>query len=231
MQYTKTGITAGGERSMSYRWIGLSTGVVLGTVGLGVHMSATANLVPVVLTAVIVVQGYVGFWVGKKYESLQKMAYLDSLTGILVNRRFYDLLHQEIERARRHNYLVTLLFIDLDNFKKYNDQHGHLAGDRLLVNFAQLLEKTVRDQDSVGRWGGEEFVVLLPHTDTEQGLIVGKRIQGVLRQEIPGITISIGLATYPNHASCAAELAARADALMYEAKKKKDCMRAGPLSG
>lgn len=216
---------------MSYRWIGLSTGVVLGTVGLGVQFIATSETVLSLLSATIVIQGFIGYWSGKKFENMQKMAYLDSLTGVLVNKRFNQLLQQEIERARRHGYLVTLMFIDLDNFKKYNDKHGHLAGDRLLVRFAQLLERTVRDQDTVGRWGGEEFVVLLPHTDTEQGIIVGRRIQGVLRQEIPGITVSIGLASYPNHAACATELAARADALMYEAKKKKDCMLAGPLSG
>lgn len=215
---------------MAYRWIGFASGVVLAAATWGLYHSAETEMELLIFAGLLALQAVTGYWVGKKYENIQKMAYLDSLTGILVNRRFFELLYREVERAKRYENSVTLMFIDLDNFKKYNDKHGHLAGDRLLTRFAQFLTENVRDQDSVGRWGGEEFVILLPQTDTEQGLVVGRRIQSRLREELPEVTVSIGLATFPDHANSATELAARADDLMYEAKKKKDCLLAGSVS-
>ncbi len=212
---------------MSYRWIGLMTGAVIAGTAWGLYQVIEPRIL---FSGVIALQASLGYYVGKKFEQMQKMAYLDSLTEVLVNRRFFELLEKEVERAKRQEYCVTLMFIDLDNFKKYNDKYGHLAGDRLLSRFAKFLKENVRDQDSVGRWGGEEFVTLLPHTDARQGIVAGRRIQDRLRQEMPEITVSIGLATFPFHALSAAELAARADALMYEAKKKKDCLLAGPIS-
>ncbi|MDF2679836.1 MAG: hypothetical protein K0R47_1026 [Brevibacillus sp.] len=172
------------------------------------------------------VQLAVGYYVGKYVHSLQQMAYHDSLTGVLVNRRFVRRLNHEVEMARRSKYPVTLLFIDLDNFKKYNDQYGHLEGDRILCHFATVLQACVRRQDAVGRWGGEEFVVLLPHTDTKKGLAIGERIQNQVRKELAGVTVSIGVASFPLHAADAMQLTEKADTLMYEAKKKKDCMLA-----
>ncbi|WHX33387.1 GGDEF domain-containing protein [Brevibacillus agri] len=152
------------------------------------------------------------------------MAYHDSLTGVLVNRRFLDRLIREIRQAKNQHYPITLLFIDLDNFKKFNDCHGHMEGDRLLCQFASILQANVRNQDTVGRWGGEEFVVLLKHADTNEALAIGKRIQEQVRETLSGVTVSIGVASYPMHAATAEELTHKADMLMYEAKKKKDCM-------
>lgn len=223
-------LSAGGEAQVSYRWIGVASGVVLGVAVWFFHISAVPELEILFFSGLLMVQIGIGYWLGRKYEILQNMAHTDSLTGVLVNRRFSELLQKEVERAKRHGYNVALMFIDLDNFKKYNDRYGHIAGDRLLAQFAQFLNENVREQDSVGRWGGEEFVILLPHTDTEQGLIAGKRLQSRLREDLSDITVSIGLATFPYHADSATELAARADELMYEAKKKKDCLLAGPLS-
>lgn len=214
---------------MSYRWMGFASGIIFAGATWGLYHTATAKFEVLILSGLITVQSILGYWAGKKYEHIEKMAYLDSLTGVLVNRRFFELLFQEVERAKRHDHHVTLMFIDLDNFKKYNDTNGHLAGDRLLTQFAQFLSENVREQDTVGRWGGEEFVIMLPQTDTEQGLIVGKRLQAHLRKEMPELTVSIGLATFPVHANSATELAERADQLMYEAKKKKDCLLAGPV--
>ncbi len=216
---------------MSYRWIGLGGGIALTAVWCGLFWIASTGtrLLPTILMTLL--QGGIGYWLGYRYEQMREQAYHDSLTGLLVNRRFLELLQREVERARRYQYKVTLMFIDLDNFKQYNDRHGHLAGDKLLSRLARLLRQTVRDQDEVGRWGGEEFVVLLPHTDTAQGLVVGKRIQVNVRKELPGVTVSIGVATFPVHADDATALVAYADKLMYEAKKKRDCMLSGPISG
>lgn len=209
---------------MHANWIGLVTSCLLAIAWLGICGLPKHPYAAILAGGMIVIQAVCGYHVGNYFNKLRNMAYLDSLTGVLVNRRFTELLHQEVERARRYDYPVTLLFIDLDNFKQYNDNFGHLAGDQILCRFAALLRESVRDQDAVGRWGGEEFVVLLPHTDTVQGIIVGERIRNKIREGLAGITVSIGLATFPVHAGNAAELADRADTLMYEAKKEKDRM-------
>lgn len=209
---------------LTYRWIGLTAFVLPAFIWMGVLGFPVTHETTLMATAVTVLQAVVGYGLGSHYDQIRGMAYLDSLTGVMVNRRFFEKLQQEVERARRNDYSVTLVFIDLDNFKKYNDMHGHVEGDKILCRFADLLVRSVREHDTVGRWGGEEFVVLLPHTETAPGAIVGERIQHNVRQELDGITVSIGLATFPNHANSATELAVKADSLMYEAKKQKNCM-------
>jgi diguanylate cyclase (GGDEF)-like protein len=206
------------------RWIGLTVFSLLAFAWMGVYGPPETAGTALAVGLLAVLQAYGGYRLGLKADRLRETAYLDSLTGVLVHRRFTELLQREVERARRNSYPVTLLFIDLDNFKIYNDKHGHLAGDNILCQFANLLCKSVREQDTVGRWGGEEFVVLLPHTNTEQAVVVGERIQRNVRKQLAGVTVSIGLASFPAHADSATELAAKADMLMYEAKKQKDCM-------
>jgi diguanylate cyclase (GGDEF)-like protein len=207
-----------------YRWVGVGASLLLSVLWIKLFGDSFTPETMQKAALMLCLQTIAGYWMGVRYDKIRSIAYQDSLTGVLVNRRFCEKLEKEIERARRNRYEVTLMFIDLDNFKKYNDQYGHLAGDRILCQFAELLQRTVRSQDTVGRWGGEEFVVLLPHTDTKQGIAVGERIQLTVRQELKGVTVSIGLATFPYHAGSAADLTARADALMYEAKKQRDCM-------
>jgi diguanylate cyclase (GGDEF)-like protein len=207
-----------------YRWIGAGSFTILSLVWMwvgGLPATSETNLIAACLLAILTI---IGYRLGNHYEQLRIMAYHDSLTGALVNRRFVEKLQKEVEQARRNHYEVTLLFIDLDNFKRYNDQYGHIAGDQVLCQFTELLKRTVRKQDIVGRWGGEEFVVMLPQTSTDQGILVGERIQRNVREELAGVTVSIGLATFPNHAANAKELATKADTLMYEAKKQKDCL-------
>ncbi|BAH44641.1 hypothetical protein BBR47_36640 [Brevibacillus brevis NBRC 100599] len=178
----------------------------------------------VFLFLVAVIQTLAAYRIGKYIDQLRQMAYHDSLTGVLVNRRFLDKLVAEVELAKSNHQSVTLLFIDLDNFKIFNDSFGHMEGDRLLCQFARILQASVRKQDIVGRWGGEEFVVLLTQTDTRRALGIGERIQNQVRDALSGVTVSIGVASYPQHAATAEELAKKADMLMYEAKKRKDCM-------
>ncbi len=214
---------------MKYRWVGALSGILLAIAWIFVSQKSFSTTVGPEVCGLLIAQAVGGYWLGRQYGKVKDQAYHDSLTGVLVNRRFFELLESEIERAARHRYQVSLMFIDLDNFKKFNDQHGHLAGDKLLGQFAALLETTVRKHDMVGRWGGEEFVILLPHTNTEQALLVGERIRSSVRRERLGITVSIGLATFPDHAEDATKLAEYADHLMYEAKKEKDCMQAGPI--
>lgn len=212
---------------MVYRWLGTLVGLLLSLFWmLTAWLSSGKTMIGLFILMFFIHVGF-GYFVGRRFEIIQKMAYHDSLTGMLSHRRFLELLDKEIERAQRYRYPVTLMFIDLDNFKNYNDTHGHLEGDKLLSHFASVLTQTVRNHDEVGRWGGEEFVILLPHTDTQQSLLVGERLRVNIAREMHGVTASIGIATFPIHALSANELAIRADTLMYEAKKTKDCMVAG----
>ncbi|MFP3392831.1 GGDEF domain-containing protein [Brevibacillus sp. SIMBA_040] len=208
------------------RWIGMGASCLMILIWLGVYGFPEDGTMAALVAAVAMIQTVAGYMLGTYVNKLRRMAYHDSLTGVLVNRRFIDKLEQEVQLAKRNQYPVTLLFIDLDNFKDFNDRHGHIRGDQLLCQFADLLQVNVRRQDIVGRWGGEEFVVLLPQTETRVGLGVGERIQKQVRSLLSGVTVSIGVASYPLHAVSAKELTEKADTLMYEAKKKKDCMLA-----
>ncbi|MED1785913.1 GGDEF domain-containing protein [Brevibacillus laterosporus] len=217
---------------MRYRYGGAGLGFLLGCLwwwlGAVSQVSFQAVYVPIFLA---VLQGAGGFYFGKILEDYKKQAHHDSLTEVLVNRQFFKMMDREIQKAKIYEYSVTLLVIDLDHFKKYNDEHGHLEGDKILKRFARFLRENVRGNDLVGRWGGEEFVVLLPHTCLEAGVDVGLRLQNKIRQQIGEVTVSIGVASYPDHATTATELTAYADQMMYQAKKQRDCLYCGPVGG
>lgn len=211
---------------MDARWIGLGSSCILVAIWLVAYGFPQGEIAVSLVSIAAALQLIIGYQTGKHMDQLRQLAYHDSLTGVLVNRRFLERLDQEVDLARRGKYPVTLLFLDLDNFKKFNDKHGHIEGDKLLYRFAQILQSCVGKEDLVGRWGGEEFVVLLDHCDTKAGLAAGEQIQNQIRHHLGGLTVSIGVATYPTHASDSGELTLMADNLMYEAKKKKDCILA-----
>lgn len=159
---------------------------------------------------------------------VEHLASHDSLTGALTRRALIDACEQELERARRTQRPMSLLMMDLDHFKAINDNHGHLAGDRALVDFVARVTALLRRPDHFGRFGGEEFVALLPETSPEEALIVAERI----RVEVaaaggqPGCTVSIGLATSCADDTSLDEVIARADAALYQAKTAgRNCVR------
>ena len=143
-------------------------------------------------------------------------------------------LLNEIRRARRYGTSVAALFLDLDDFKKVNDRHGHLVGSHVLMEVAAVILLSVRDTDAVARYGGDEFVIVLPDTGIELAGIVAERIRGKINKyEFTGgkrlqlsLTASFGVATFPYHASSPQQLIACADTAMYEAKAaNKNCVR------
>ncbi len=163
-------------------------------------------------------------------EQLSQLSLRDALTGVANRRRFDEVLEREWGRARRQQSPLALLFIDVDNFKAYNDYYGHQAGDDCLRAVAFVLVDSGRRQaDLVARYGGEEFVLLLPDTDMAGAMDAAQRIRAFLDQTalphvaVPQgrVTVSIGVAMHiPDNASDAAGLVAAADQAVYRAKKE-----------
>ncbi len=163
----------------------------------------------------------------RMFEKLEQMAVVDTLTGLYSRRHFSDLGGKEIERARRYGNPLSLLMIDLDHFKNFNDTFGHAVGDQILVEVANTIGTTLRKIDIPGRLGGEEFAVLLPETNLQNGMLVAER----LRQAISGlripvkdriidtITASFGLATLCDNHIDLQTLITSADMAMYKAKE------------
>lgn len=158
---------------------------------------------------------------------VETLAISDSLTGLFNRRRFEFVLSNEFKRAARYKISLSCLMIDIDHFKKVNDALGHQAGDTVLREISQVIEKCIRDVDIVARWGGEEFVVLSPNTSTENAKVVAVRIlNAVAGHTFTGfeerkITVSIGIAGLPDPSLDTQEkLVHAADLAMYEAKKK-----------
>ncbi len=161
-------------------------------------------------------------------QALEDLATHDALTGLFNRAQLEKRLQQEVDRARRYGRVLSLFFLDLDHFKTVNDRFGHQAGDALLKGFADLLCSEVRQVDFVGRYGGEEFVIIMPETTPEQALETAERLRArVADQDFelePGgrklsITVSIGIGAIPNHGRTMEALIQAADAAMYRAKQ------------
>jgi diguanylate cyclase (GGDEF)-like protein len=154
---------------------------------------------------------------------INEMRYLashDALTGALNRRHLNAAISAEIERSTRHGHRMALLVMDLDHFKAINDQHGHHLGDQVLVGFVAKASALMRRPDQLGRFGGEEFVALLPETDLAEAVVVAERIRQACATLHPavGCTVSIGVATNATTGDTVDTLFARADAAMYRAK-------------
>ena len=163
----------------------------------------------------------------------EENAYKDELTGLFNRRSFNQEIPREMERFRRFGHPFSLLMLDLDHFKDFNDTYGHSAGDQALRDLAQILGETARLLDSVVRYGGEEFAVILPQTTREEAVGVAERIRLAVQrhvinfagQQLPTITVSLGLACFPNDALDMASLVQRADQALYQAKVTRNCVR------
>jgi diguanylate cyclase (GGDEF)-like protein len=164
----------------------------------------------------------------KSNEMLKNLAIRDGLTGLYNHRHFQEALTTELLRSRRYSRSVSLIFLDVDFFKKYNDTHGHPEGDKILVALARIFQDCLRMSDSVARYGGEEFVFLLPETAKEGALHVAESIRKkVFDHPFPGretqplgrVTISLGVATFPQDGTDGSSIIERADKALYDAKK------------
>ncbi|MFN2514594.1 MAG: diguanylate cyclase [Pyrinomonadaceae bacterium] len=164
----------------------------------------------------------------------ERLSQTDDLTKLHNARYLRQFLLNEIRRARRYGTSVAALFLDVDDFKRVNDAHGHLAGSHVLMEMAAVILSSIRDTDAVARYGGDEFVIVLPDTGTELAGTVAERIrEKIARHHFHGgrnlelsLTASFGVAAFPEHASSPQQLIACADTAMYEAKAaNKNCVR------
>jgi len=163
------------------------------------------------------------------YRSAIHCAITDKLTGLHNYAYFTMFLENEIKRARRYKYSVALIMLDLDDFKRHNDQLGHLAGDRILSEFGALISQNVREIDLCFRYGGEEFVVVLPYTELQPALGTAERLRGIiaghpfLSAERDGprrVTASMGISSFPLCSASMEELVRLADGALYKAKNQ-----------
>jgi diguanylate cyclase (GGDEF)-like protein len=156
------------------------------------------------------------------YERTERSAVSDGLTGLYNHAYFLQVLRQEVLRSKRHGLRTALLLLDLDDFKRVNDEQGHVEGDRVLMKAAAIVRDSVREIDVPARYGGEEFAVLLPDTSRLGAFVVGERIRRRVEERFARartpITLSGGLAIFPEDASTPADLIVQADAGLYGAK-------------
>ena len=155
-------------------------------------------------------------------ERERRLARQDHLTKVHNSRAFYELAKQEIDRSRRYKHPLTLVYLDLDNFKAINDQYGHHTGDMLLATVGDLLRQNIRASDIAARMGGDEFAVLLAESSSDAALQLVSRIQLDLLEAMRGkgwpVTFSIGMVTWQRPSKKVDELIKAADQLMYEVK-------------
>jgi diguanylate cyclase (GGDEF)-like protein len=161
----------------------------------------------------------------ERYEAAKADALRDPLTGLGNHRAFHEELDRQVEASLRYGVPLSLMLIDLDEFKSVNDTKGHAGGDRILRGFGQLLNAAVRRADRAYRIGGDEFAVLLPHTDLEGSRVVARRIlaqalQPALRlEDLEPVSFSAGISSVPELADSRARLYSQADAALYAAKR------------
>ncbi|WP_018331406.1 GGDEF domain-containing protein [Actinomycetospora chiangmaiensis] len=201
----------------------------LGALALGAALAVLASvspwLVPILLVPVIMLHR------GVLVDQFRQASRTDPKTGLVNGAAWADIAAKEIERARRHHIGLAVLMVDLDNFKAVNDLHGHLAGDEVLRAVAAALSAEVRAYDAVGRFGGEEFVVLLSGVDTTSASVAAERIRGRIGRlevtvsgaggghRIQGLTASVGCVVSPTASGGVDELVGAADAALYAAKR------------
>lgn len=191
-------------------------------IGLTVSLIRSADGEPKYFVSIVEDIGY-----RKQMErELIERATHDSLTGLLNRAELEKALETETIRANRYGRTFSVLMLDIDHFKYVNDDFGHQAGDKVLVELANIMEKDTRKVDSVGRFGGEEFLLILPELNHEQALLLAERIRRHVesaairfQDKQMAITVSIGVSTYPKHGDNLDDLVKAADDAMYKAKK------------
>ena len=155
-------------------------------------------------------------------RKFKKLSTTDSLTGLFNRREIQKILERIFEESKRYNQSFTIMLVDLDYFKRINDNHGHQTGDKVLQKISSILENNIRDVDNCGRWGGEEFLIVCPNTDNKSGIKLAERLRKIIAEAslnpADKLTASFGIATYSGGEKLD-RVIARADKYLYEAKE------------
>lgn len=159
------------------------------------------------------------------YKGVQELAIIDSLTNVFNRRYYLERFKEEIERSSKFNYKFSCLMIDIDYFKDFNDRYGHIVGDAILRELSRTIQENIREIDLIGRYGGEEFSIILSETDKDAAQLAAGRIRLAIQaqhirvyDEELKITVSIGISTYPDDGKEIERLIDKADSALYQAK-------------
>lgn len=167
-------------------------------------------------------------------EEKERIAFTDSLTGLFNSKFLVHFLKAELARCMRYRKSVSVVFLDLDYFKNVNDAYGHLVGSAVLAEVGKVIRGNVREADTASRYGGDEYVVVLTETGSEEAVAIAERLRQTIAAHGFGhrkglsidLTISAGVAAFPEHGRTAEELIHRADTAMYEAKREnRNCVK------
>lgn len=189
------------------------TGIFDATVPQLVYLALPSIMIPLGTISLVMLASE------KLHRDLEFMSRYDDLTQCLNKRAAMEALQREIARVKRHGGKLSIMLIDLDNFKLINDTHGHLEGDKVLVDFSRRSQNWLRENDQLSRFGGDEFMVLLPDTDLEQASRVAERLHETGRDGQPiAWSVSIGMSTWLNQDDSLAALLTRADKALYQSK-------------
>jgi diguanylate cyclase (GGDEF)-like protein len=157
-----------------------------------------------------------------RIATVAEVATRDGMTGLYDHSTFQLALKRELARSRRYGDPLAVVMLDLDHFKRFNDSHGHPAGDRILARVGAIITDEIRDIDTGARYGGEEFVVVAPSTDGESAVELAERLRRRIAEELheAGITVSVGVGTCPDDGDTAPAVVEAADAALYRAKRE-----------
>ena len=194
---------------------------------IGIYSYSLAIAIPMIvasLASYITLSLY--FELEESREEIHNLAITDDLTQIFNRRHFFELADRELERSRRSGRSLAIVLFDIDDFKGVNDSHGHLAGDRILQEMCRACQVVVRPYDVFARFGGEEFIFLLPDTDELRAKAFAERLRQLVAEHVVSfngtnvqMTISIGTATYNSTEDTLDDLISRADSALYKAKE------------
>lgn len=158
----------------------------------------------------------------KMEEEITRLTEVDRLTGLYNRYKLDAVLKSEIERSRRSDSVFSIILLDIDDFKKVNDVHGHIIGDSVLKEFSEIIKSSIRKIDTAGRWGGEEFMIILPESDCDGGMVLAEKLRAKINEHkfdaVTHMSASFGVAAFEREIS-GIELVARADDAMYRAKR------------
>ncbi len=205
----------------------IAHGQLLGVLNVGGNVTASPALRKEILS-VLANLGATAVESQMNFERLEREATTDGLTGLSNVKNFKNKFREELARATRYGRPLSVFLFDIDNFKNYNDQNGHPAGDQCLRLTAEILKENTRVSDLAARYGGEEFIVLLPETDATGALAYAEKIRGIIaakdyphreKQPLKCVSISGGVASFPDHAKTVEDLVKAADATLYACKQ------------